>query len=129
LTFARFVEDGFAGYTAGFGLLFEGGFRVCPLGSWNCQTVVEYAFHNFGDADVTYNQLGGGIRFYRRFTPRVRGFGQFVLAWQNDGDEETIGFGIGIPLGNPSATHTPSTAGGRTLWVRPFSFGGSQKIW
>jgi hypothetical protein len=85
----EFGEDGFEGYTAGFGLLFEGGFRICTLGSWNCQAVVEYAFHNFGDADVTYNQLGGGIRFYRLFTPRVRGFGQFVLAWQNDGYEES----------------------------------------
>ena len=82
-------EEGVDGYWSSFGILLEGGFKICELGSWACQAIVEYNFQNWSDFDVSYNQIGGGIRFYRLFTPRIRGFGQFVLAWQNDGYEES----------------------------------------
>jgi hypothetical protein len=99
-------EEG--GYWSGFGLLAEGGFKVCTLGTWNCQVVVEYNLQNWGDFDTTYNQFGGGIRFYRMLNSRTRLFTHFIIAFQNDGYEESNTATVWQPGGgfNYSITET-----------------------
>lgn len=75
--------NGFDGAWANFGMLFEGGYKVCDAGTWSCSIIGELAFNRFGEFDTTYTTYQGGVRFGKVIDSKMRPFFQFQIGGQN----------------------------------------------
>lgn len=88
------------------GLIFDGGFKVCGSGSWNCQVIGELSFHRFPDFrsgnSHQHTQVSGGLRVGGLVGARTRPFVQFLVGMQRCCDENVpvyqVGGGVNIAL-------------------------------
>ena len=82
---------------ASFGVLLEGGAKVCQAGTWSCSIVGELGFNHFGgDFDTTYTTYQGGVRLGKVLNEKTRPFFQFLVGGQHCcGGENAFVFTLG----------------------------------